>query len=136
MPGATRSLDKLEPGADGELDLPLPAQPKTIAIAQIGPWAQRRVDVPMPPRGSARYSLPEVVLDERAVRRRPARPLGAGAERRLDLARRPEEGAAHFESKTEGELDVPVASGEHDLVAKVETSDGVAIFDLRHLTRE
>ena len=65
MPGATRSLDELAAGATQTLDLPLPAQPKTIVVAQSGPSAQRRVDVPIPEK-SATYSIPEVVLDERA----------------------------------------------------------------------
>ena len=39
---------------------------------------------------------------------------------------------AGFDGKPEAELDVPVAVGEHDLVAKVETSDGIAIFDALH----
>ena len=134
VPGATRSLEKLEPGATQDLDLPLPAQPKTIAIAQIGPWAQRRVDVPIP-ETSARYTLPEVTLDERqtdvALRAHAAGGLRDGWIA-LDGQKK---ALAGFDGKSEAELDVPVAAGEHDLVAKVETSDGVAIFDLRRITR-
>jgi hypothetical protein len=135
VPGATRSLEKLEPGASQDLDLPLPAQPKTIAIAQIGPWAQRRVDVPIPAT-SARYTLPEVVLDERqtdvALRAHAAGGLRDGWIA-LDGQKK---ALAGFDGKSEAELDVPIAAGEHDLVAKVETSDGVAIFDLRRITRD
>ena len=135
VPGATRSLDALEPGATQDFELPLPAQPKTIAIAQIGPWAQRRVDVPIPAE-RASYTLPEVVLDERpadvALRARSSNGLRDGWIA-LDGQKR---ALQSFDGKDEGELDVPVASGEHDLVAKVETADGVAIFDLRHLSRE
>ncbi len=135
VPGATRSLDKLEPGATETLDLPLPAQPKTIAIAQLGPWAQRRVDVPIP-EGTARYVLPEVVLDERAtdVALRAHSPQGLrDGWIALDGQKR---ALGSFDGKSDAELSVPIAAGEHDLVAKVETADGVAIFDLRHLTRE
>ncbi|HTO06525.1 MAG TPA: S41 family peptidase [Myxococcota bacterium] len=135
VPGATRSLEKLEPGATQDFDLPLPAQPKTISIAQIGPWAQRRVDVPIPAQ-SARYTLPEVVLDERptdvALRAHAAGGLRDGWIA-LDGQKK---ALAGFEGKSEAELDVPIAAGEHDLVAKVETSDGVSIFDLRRLTRD
>jgi carboxyl-terminal processing protease len=135
VPGATRSLDKLEPGATESLDLPLPAQPKTIAIAQLGPWAQRRVDVPIP-QGTARFTLPEVVLDERAsdvaLHAHSTQGLRDGWIS-LDGQKK---ALGSFDGKSEGELDVPIASGEHELVAKIETVDGVAIFDLRHLTRE
>jgi C-terminal peptidase prc len=133
VPGATRSLDKLEAGATQALDLPLPAQPKTIAIAQIGPWAQRRVDVPIP-ETSAHYSLPEIVLDERpgdvALRAHSTQGLRDGWIA-LDGQKK---ALGSFDGKSEGELDVPIAAGDHDLVAKVETADGVAIFDLRHIT--
>jgi carboxyl-terminal processing protease len=135
VPGATRSLEQLEPGASQSLDLPLPAQPKAIAIAQIGPWAQRRVDVPIP-ETSARYTLPEVALDERAadvaLHAKSAQGLRDGWIA-LDGQKK---ALGAFDGKDEGELDVPIAAGEHDLVAKVETADGVAIFDLRHLTRD
>jgi carboxyl-terminal processing protease len=135
VPGATRSLEQLEPGATQDLDLPLPAQPKTIAIAQLGPWAQRRVDVPIPEK-HARYVLPEVVLDERsnevALRARSTQGLRDGWIA-VDGQKR---ALAGFDDEKEAELDVPIASGDHDLVAKVETADGVAIFDLRHITRE
>ncbi|HXX49395.1 MAG TPA: S41 family peptidase [Myxococcota bacterium] len=135
VPGATRSLDALEPGASQDFELPLPAQPKTIGIAQIGPWAQRRVDVPIPAE-RASYTLPEVVLDERpadvALKARSGNGLRDGWIA-LDGQKR---ALVSFDGKSEGELDVPLTAGEHDLVAKVETADGVAIFDLRHLTRE
>jgi len=134
VPGATRSLEQLEPGATQDLDLPLPAHPKTISIAQIGPWAQRRVDVPIPEK-DAHYLLPEVVLDERAadveLQARSSQGLRDGWIA-VDGQKR---ALAGFDDKSEAHLDVPIASGEHDLVAKVETADGVAIFDLRHITR-
>jgi carboxyl-terminal processing protease len=134
VPGATRSLENLEPGATQDLDLPLPAQPKTIAIAQIGPWAQRRVDVPIPT-ASARYTLPEVVLDERPTDIALRAHADGGLRDGWIALDGQKKALAGFDGKSEAELDVPLASGEHDLVAKVETSEGVAIFDLRKITR-
>ncbi len=135
VPGATRSLEKLDPGASQSLDLALPAQPKTIAIAQLGPWAQRRVDVPIP-ESTTRYSLPEVVLDERAtdIALRATAPQGL-RDGWISLDGQ-KQALSAFDGKSEGELEVPIAPGEHDLIAKVETADGVAIFDLRHITRD
>jgi len=135
VPGATRSLEQLEAGASQDLELPLPAQPKTISIAQIGPWAQRRVDVPIP-QASARYTLPEVVLDERAADVALHARSGGGLRDGWIAIDGQKRALASFDGKDEGELDVPVASGEHDFVAKVEASDGVSVFDLRHLTRD
>jgi carboxyl-terminal processing protease len=135
VPGATRSLEKLEPGATETLDLALPAQPKTIAIAQLGPWAQRRVDVPIP-ETTARYSLPVVVLDEQSkdVALHAHSPQGLrDGWISLDGQKK---ALAAFDGKSDGELDVPIAAGEHDLVGKVESADGVEVFDLRHLTRD
>jgi len=43
---------------------------------------------------------------------------------------------ASFDGKSEAELDVPLAAGDHDLVGKVETDQGIAIIDARHLTRD
>jgi C-terminal peptidase prc len=135
VPGATRSLEKLEPGASQDFELPLPAQPKTITIAQIGPWAQRRVDVPIP-QTTATYTLPEVVLDERASDVALHAHSAGGLRDGWIALDGQKKALAAFDGKDEGELDVPIAAGEHDLVAKVETSDGVAIFDLRQLSRE
>jgi carboxyl-terminal processing protease len=135
VPGATRSLEKLEAGATQSLDLALPAQPKTIAIAQLGPWAQRRVDVPIP-ETTTRYTLPEVVLDERAADIALKATAAQGLRDGWISLDGQKAALSGFGGKSEGQLDVPIAAGEHDLVAKVETTDGVAIFDLRHIKRD
>ena len=41
-----------------------------------------------------------------------------------------------FAGAREGALDLPLGSGEHDVVAKTETADGVSVIDVRRLTRE
>ena len=136
VPGATRSLDELAAGATQTLDLPLPAQPKTIVVAQSGPWAQRRVDVPLPeksaiyidPRGRPRRAR-ERSGDDRA--HQPGRPA-----RRLDRPRRPEEGARRVRRQEPGRARRPIAAGEHDLIGKIETDSGIAVIDARHLTRD
>jgi hypothetical protein len=76
--GATRSFETLEPGARQEMTLPLSANPKTVIVAQLGPWAQRRIEVPIPQTRTT-FRPPEVVIGEQpsipdgAHRRRPAR---------------------------------------------------------------
>ena len=136
VPGATRSLDELAAGATQTLDLPLPAQPKTIVVAQTGPWAQRRVDVPLPEK-SARYTLPEVVLDERkdAVALT-ARSSDGGLRDGWIALDGQKKALASFDGKSQAELDVPLTAGDHDLIGKIETDQGIAIIDARHLTRD
>jgi hypothetical protein len=136
VPGATRSLDELAAGATQTLDLPLPAQPKTIVVAQSGPWAQRRVDVPLPEK-SATYTIPEVVLDERANEVAMTARTSEGGLRDGWIALDGQKKAlAAFDGKSQAELDVPIAAGEHDLIGKIETDSGIAVIDARHLTRD
>ncbi len=135
VPGATRSFDVLEPGARQELVLPLAESPKTIAIAQLGPWAQRRIEVPIP-QESASYTAPFVTVAESSQ--------NIGLRARTDVGLRDgwisidgqKKAFVDFAGAREGSLDLPLGSGEHDVVAKIETADGVSVIDVRRLTRE
>jgi hypothetical protein len=135
VPGATRSFETLEPGAREELTLPLSASPKTIVIAQLGPWAQRRIEVPIP-ETRATFTPPEVVIDEHAD--------GVGVRARTDAGLRDgwiaidgqKQSYSDFAGAREGALEVTLGSGEHDLVTKVETASGLSVIDVRRLTRE
>lgn len=135
VPGATRSFEVLEPGARQELTLPLSETPKTIVIAQLGPWAQRRIEVPIPS-SSARYTPPHVTIDEQAE--------NVALRARSDLGLRDgwisidgqKKAFVDFAGAREGGLELPMGSGEHDVVAKIETTDGVSVIDVRRLTRE
>ncbi len=135
VPGATRSLESLEPGASQEYTLPLAANPKTVIVAQLGPWAQRRIEVPIP-ETRARYTPPQVVIEEHAadVGVRASAPEG------LEHAWVAVDGQKKLVSKLggarDGALDVALGSGEHDIASKVETSAGVSVVDLRRLTRD
>ncbi len=135
VPGATRSFEVLEPGARQELVLPLSETPKTIVIAQLGPWAQRRIELPIPS-SSASYTPPQVTIDEQTenIELRARTDLGLrdgwlsidGQKKRF----------VDFAGAREGGLELPLGSGEHDVVAKIETADGVSVIDVRRLTRE
>ena len=133
--GATRSFETLAPGAREELTLPLSANPKTIVIAQLGPWAQRRIEVPIP-QARTSYTPPEVVIDEHAT--------NIGLRARTDVGLRDgwisvdgqKKAFSNFAGAREGGLEVPLGSGEHDVVAKIETAEGVSVIDIRRLTRE
>ena len=135
VPGATRSFEVLEPGARQELTLPLSESPKTVIIAQLGPWAQRRIEVPIP-QASASYTPPSVTIDERSE--------NFGLRARTDVGLRDgwisidgqKKAFVDFAGASEGGLETPLASGEHDVVAKIETADGVSLIDVRRLTRE
>jgi hypothetical protein len=135
VPGATRSFEAIEPGARQELTLPLSAKPKTIVIAQLGPWAQRRIEVPIP-QASARYTPPQVTIDEQ--------PENVGLRASTSVGLRDgwlsidgqKKAFVDFAGAREGGLELPLDSGEHDVVAKIETADGVSVIDVRRLTRE
>ena len=135
VPGATRSFEVLEPGARQELMLPLSATPKTIVIAQLGPWAQRRVELPIP-QANARYTPPKVTIDEQSE--------NIDLHARTDVGLRDgwisidgqKKAFVDFAGAREGGIEQPLGSGEHDVVAKIETTDGVSVIDVRRLTRE
>jgi hypothetical protein len=99
----------------------------------VGTAASGRPD----PEKSATYTLPVVVLDERASDvALTARSTQGGLRDGWIALDGQKKALASFEGKSEAELDVPIASGEHDLVGKVETDQGIAIIDARHLTRD
>lgn len=133
--GATRSFEVLEPGAHEQITLPLSAKPKTIVIAQLGPWAQRRIEVPIP-ETRASYTLPEVVIDEQSE--------NLGLRARTDVGLRDgwisvdmqKRAWSDFEGARAGQIEVSLGSGEHDVVAKIETAEGVSVIDIRRVTRE
>jgi len=135
VPGATRSFEVLEPGAHEEMTLPLSANPKTVIIAQLGPWSQRRIEVPIPEARTS-FTPPEVVIDERAE--------NVGVRARTDAGLRDgwiavdgqKKSFTDFAGAREGALDVVLAAGDHDVVTKVETISGVSVVDVRRLTRE
>ncbi len=135
VPGATRSFETLAPGAREEMTLPLSANPKTIVVAQLGPWAQRRIEVPVPEARST-YTPPEVLFDEQAK--------NVALRARTELGLRDgwisvdgqKKFFSDFAGARDGSLEVPLGSGEHDVVAKIETSEGVSVIDIRRFTRE
>ena len=135
VPGATRSFEVLEPGAREEMTLPLSANPKTIVIAQLGPWAQRRIEVPIPQVRTS-YTPPQVTIDEQAT--------NIGLRAQTDVGLRDgwivvdgqKKAFSDFAGARAGGLEVPLGAGEHDVVAKTETTEGVSVIDVRRLTRE
>jgi hypothetical protein len=138
VPGATRSLESLEPGAVQEYVLPLAAKPKTVIVAQIGPWSQRRIEVPIPaaPGERALHVPPQVVFEEHAT----DVGLRASASEGIADAWIAIDGQkqlySNFEGARDAALDVALAAGEHDVASKVETSAGVSVVDLRRFTRD
>lgn len=135
VPGATRSLDRLEPGASEAYTLPLSADPKTIIVAQLGPWSQRRIEVPIP-RARTVYTPPQVVIEEHSsdVGVRAHDP--AGLERAWIAVDGQKKLYQKLSGAHDGELDVALGSGQHDVASKVVTSGGVSVVDLRRLTRD
>jgi carboxyl-terminal processing protease len=135
VPGATRSLESLDPGASQEYVLPLSAAPKTVIVAQLGPWAQRRIEVPIPESRSS-YVPPKVSIEEH--------------QSDVGLRASASEGIAHAWVAVDGQkkvysrfgganaaaLDVALGPGQHDVASKVETTSGVSVVDLRRLTRD
>jgi len=104
-------------------------------IAQLGPWAQRRIELPIPI-ASASYTPPQVTIDEQSE--------NVTLRARTDLGLRDgwisidgqKKSFVDFAGARDGGLELPLASGEHDVVAKIETADGVSVIDVRRLTRE
>ena len=41
-----------------------------------------------------------------------------------------------FEGARAGQIEVSLGSGEHDVVAKIETAEGVSVIDIRRVTKE
>jgi carboxyl-terminal processing protease len=135
VPGATRSFEVLEPGQREEMTLPLSANPKTIIVAQLGPWAQRRVEVPIPQTATT-YAPPEVVIGEHAEQVQLTARSPLGLRDGWIAVDGQKKSYSDFANAREGTLEIPLGSGEHNVVSKVETADGVSVIDVRQLTRE
>ena len=135
VPGATRSFERLEPGERQEMTLPLSAKPKTVIIAQLGPWAQRRIEVPIP-QTLTTYTPPEVVIDEQAEQAILTARTAVGLRDGWIAVDGQKKFYREFAGAREANLEIALGTGEHDVVSKVETADGVSVIDIRRLTRE
>ncbi len=135
VPGATRSFETLEPGAHQEMLLPLSANPKTVIVAQLGPWAQRRIEVPIPQTRTT-FRPPEVVIGEQTEQVILTARSDVGLRDGWIGVDGQKKSYSEFVGARQGTLEVALGSGQHDVVAKVETTDGVSVTDVRRLTRE
>ncbi len=137
VPGDTQSIEELAAGERQELTLQLTAEPDEVVIGLAGPWAQRRILVPIP-ETTVRVAIPAVHLERGGLPGRPQIRVEANASDGLRegwiLLDGQKEAYVAWEGRKVGTLRAPLEEGDHDLMTKVETLSGVSIIDMRHLT--
>jgi carboxyl-terminal processing protease len=148
VPGAVRALETLPAGERREVSLALSAAPRELSVSLSGPWARRRIDVPIPAEGAgALRVVPPSVEVERELHR--------GAERVAVHARDPvglrdgwigvngqKQAYAPWRGRAEGGLSAPLDNpppppphmGDGLVVeVKVNASSGVSVYDAHQL---
>ena len=139
VPGDVQSVEELAAGDAHELTLQLTADPKEVAIGLAGPWAQRRILVPIP-ETTVRFAVPDVELKRGGLPGRAQIRLEANAPDGLRegwiLLDGQKEAYVAWGGDKEGTLRAALADGDHDLITKVETLSGVSIIDTRVLTAQ
>ena len=139
VPGDTQSVEELAAGGTEELTLQLTADPKEVAIGLAGPWAQRRILVPIP-ETAGRIALPAVELKRGGLPGRAQIRVVANASDGLRegwiLLDGQKEAYIAWGGDKEGTLRAALAEGDHDVMTKVETLSGVSIIDTRQLTAD
>jgi carboxyl-terminal processing protease len=137
VPGDTQSIDELGADDSEELTLQLTAEPDEVAIVLSGPWAQRRILVPIPDT-TVRVALPAVELRRGGLPGRPQIRVEANASDGLRegwiLLDGQKEAYIAWQGDKAGTLRAPLGEGAHDVMTKVETLSGVSIIDVRRLT--
>ena len=139
VPGDAQSAEELAAGETKELTLQLAADPKEVAIGLAGPWAQRRILVPIP-ETAVRVAVPAVELKRGGLPGRAQIRVEANAPDGLHegwiLLDGQKEAYVAWGGDKEGTLRAALAEGDHDLITKVETLSGVSIIDTRQLTAD
>ncbi len=137
VPGDTRAIEELAGGEGQELTLQLTAEPDEVAIGLAGPWAQRRILVPIP-EAMLRVELPAVQFKRAGFPGRPQIRVDANASDGLRegwiLLDGQKKAYVAWEGSKAGTLRAALAEGDHEVMTKVETLSGVAIIDVRRLT--
>lgn len=137
VPGDVQTIEELAGGAREEFTLQLTSGRKEVAIGLAGPWAQRRILIPIP-ETTARVSLPAVKLERGGLPGRPQIRVEANAAEGLRegwiLLDGQKQAYIAWGGTKAGTLRAALGEGEHDLMTKIETLSGISIIDMRKLT--
>ena len=139
VPGATRTVEALAVDAREEVTLPLSARVDKVSVTLLGPWAQRRITVPIP-ETLATVVPPAVWLDRGGFPGRPQIRLHASSPEglrrgwiRLDGQKR---AYVAWGGEVDGTLRTPLSDDAKNVTTKVETLSGVSIIDLRRIKED
>jgi carboxyl-terminal processing protease len=140
VPGATRTIETLAPGAEETFELPLAGRVDHVAVTLLGPRAQRRIEIPLPEERVI-VAPPEVRIERTGVMGRPRLRIHADAADGLRQGWIIVDGekrtyVAWDGASTNGVLELSLPSGDHSVRSKIETGSGVSTIDARLFTAE
>jgi carboxyl-terminal processing protease len=140
VPGATGTIETLEPGGEETFELPLAGQVDRVTVTLLGPRAQRRIEIPLPEEHVV-VAPPDVRIERsRAVGRTRLRIHADAAEGLrqgwivVDGEKRTY--VAWNGAETNGVLELPLPEGDHAVRSKIETGSGISMIDARLFTAE
>ncbi len=132
---ALRTIESLEPGASGSVDLPIAGEGKQVVVALVGAGAQRAVEIPIPAEHTS-VVPPRVSFARGNGLRGPSVRVDATSNPGLRQGWLKVDGAKlafqRWDGRGSAELDAPLESdGYAEVQSKVEGQDGVAVTDSR-----
>jgi C-terminal peptidase prc len=139
VPGSTRTLETLEPGAERLLQIPIGGKVKNVVVSFLGPRAQRQIEIPLPE--------DRVVVSPPGVRIERTRTIGGKRLRVLaDSAEGLDEGwiivdgekrtYAAWDGVSDGVLELTLPDGDYAVRSMVKTDSGISVIDARLITEE
>jgi carboxyl-terminal processing protease len=139
VPGATRAIETLDPGSDVERGLRLSGDVENVSVTLLGPWARRRIDIPVP-EDQVSVVPPEVLLERTGLLGRSNIRVRAISPEGLDngwiVLNGQKQTYAEWQGESKGQLQTSLGQeeGPFDVVAHVETLTGVVVTEALHFT--
>ncbi len=138
VPGATRTIESLDPGTTVTRELRLSGATEHVAVTLLGPWAQRRIEIPIPEE-RVWVVPPEVVLERTGRLRRSTLRVHATSPEGLSQGWVSFDGQKQIFVRWDGQQKAELKSRlahdrPHNVVSRVESLSGVAVVDSRFLT--
>lgn len=139
VPGATRSFEALDPGASEEVELQLTANPDDVSVTLAGPWARRRIAIPIPSEATT-VSPPALDVEPAELEGRPTVRITARDPGGLERAWLTLDGQkalyVAWGGEAEGSFGADLPTGRAEVGVKIRTQSGVSVLDVREFGQD
>ena len=139
LDGVFKAVDEIAPGAEETIELALAGKVRKVDVTLVGPLADRRVEIPLP-ESEVTVKPPNVRFQRGGfpgfdrVRVRASDPSGL-RDGWLSLDGEKQD-YLDWGGKPSGSLSIALPHGEHTVRTKVETVEGLAVYDRRVFTKD